>query len=305
MAIGLGGITGFAALQVARLLRGRHVKIQDLTLHPGTAAGRVFVIAMVAWLAFTAHSAFVQWHRARGAVWLERTEASRAEVMSGEFRTKSYSQAHRRAVEETFRHFSLADRFGLLGVVDVKLGLAWAHLLRDEPGDAEREMRAAVALAPEHAALWEDLYELLLARGLHGDAADALGRKMELGMATDEERFLRGSLLADAGRLEEAASAFATIVAADPGSSIARYDLGGVLRRLGRFDEAIEQLSAAMRLAPDDADAAVELGLAFRAARRNDEAIRAFRRAIELRPDAPESRLHLPKLIRELEAETR
>lgn len=296
MAIGLGAMTGYGALRLRRWRweRRRPFKIQDLT-----------PCFLLLWIAFTVHSGVVQWHRARGRVWLERTEASRTDVMSGAFRGKTYSEAHRRAAAETLRHFGLADRWGLVGVVEVKLGLAWAHLLRDDFGEGVRALRGALALAPDRPELWDDLHQTLLARGLHGDAADALRRKMSLGPATVEERFRAGTLFAQAGRLDEAAAELALVVAAEPGSAPARYNLGGVLRRLGRTEAAIDELAAAVRLAPGDADAAVELGLACREGGRPGDAIRAFRRAIELRPDSPESRVHLPALIAELEAAAR
>jgi tetratricopeptide (TPR) repeat protein len=87
-----------------------------------------------------------------------------------------------------------------------------------------------------------------------------------------------------------------------PSSAAVRYNLGGVLRRLGRPEAAAEQLVEARRLAPDDPDTHLELGLAWAEAGRPADAAAALRRAIELAPDRPESRLHLPDLIRRLEA---
>ncbi len=305
MAVGLGGVTGFLTLQLVRCVRRPDVTIQNVAIRRGgrlTASGRVFAGATAVWLLFTAHSAFVQWERARGVRWLAQTEASRADVLGNALRGKTYSLRHDRAAQQTLRHFALADRWGLAGVVEVKLGLAWAHLLHDDLAAAQRQMREAIALAPQRTDLLEDLSVILESRGKTGEAADALAEKLALAPGGNDQRFRLATLLADAGRLEESTVQLQRVVFDDPASAAARYNLGGALRRLGRNDDAIEQLSEAVKLAPADADAAVELGLAYGAAGRRDEAIRELRRAIALRPDHPESTQHLPGLIRELES---
>ena len=178
------------------------------------------------------------------------------------------------------------------GVVDVKLGLAWCRLLQSDYRAAAQKAGEALALAPEELELRQNLVDI--------QRAEAAAETVKSPGA--EARFQRGTQLAEAGRLEEAAQEFAASAEAAPESAPARFNLGGVLRRLGRDEAAIEQLEIARRLAPADADICVELGLAYRAAGENAKAIEALRRAIELNPGSPESQLHLPGLIRELEA---
>jgi polyferredoxin/Tfp pilus assembly protein PilF len=288
LSVGLGGITGFVTLKLWQLLRRPSVRIQNLELKSSgavTRAGGAFAVVTVLWLAFTAHSAFAQWHRAWGRYELDHTEVTREDGLSGAYRGKTYSADHARALDEAFRHFSLADRFGIAGVVEVKLGLAWCHLLRGENDAATSAAGDAVALAPDRPELRRNLADI--------EAADAASR------------FAAAGALAEAGHLEEAAAEFRACVALAPDSEPARFNYGGVLRRLGRNDEAIEQLAAARALAPDDPDVCVELGLAYQAQGNDDKAIEAFERAIALNPDSPESRTHLPELIRKLRAPAR
>jgi tetratricopeptide (TPR) repeat protein/ferredoxin len=290
MSIGLGGITAFVALKLWHLIRRREVRVQNLELKSSgrlKRAGVLFAASTVLWLAFTSHSAFAQWHRLWGRHYLEQTEVSRADGLTGVFRGKHYSARHDLAVAEAFRHFSLADRWGLAGVVEVKLGLAWCHVLRGELDPAKAKAQEAVALAPDQPALLQNLVDLE-----HAATPSA------------PDLFRLAGTLVESGNLEGAVSTYEAAVAIAPDSAPLRFNLGGVLRRLGRNEAAIEQLEAARNLSPEDSDVYVELGLAYTASGANEKAIAAFKRAIALNPDSPESRTHLPSLIRELEGST-
>jgi tetratricopeptide (TPR) repeat protein len=263
------------------------VAIQNVDLKSSgrmRGAGRVFGVLTVCWLAFTAHSAVAQWHRAWGRHFLNQTEVSRAEGLSGAFRARRQSDRHEHAAAEAFRHFDLADRWGLAGTVEVKLGLAWCHLLRGEFDAAKQNAAEAIAIAPDNPALRKNLADIERAA-----------------IPPPEDCLSSAGSLAEAGRLEDAAAAFEVCVANDPESAVARFNYGGVLRRLGRNDAAIEQLSAAQRLAPEDGDVEVELGLAYMVTGADAAAIDAFKRAIAKNPGSAESRLHLPELIERLE----
>jgi polyferredoxin/tetratricopeptide (TPR) repeat protein len=287
MSVGLGGITAFLSLRLWHLLLRPGVRVQNLELKTAgrmRRPGWLFVSLTVLWLLFTFHSAFAQWHRAWGRHSLNQSEVSRADALSGAFRSKQYSDRHEHATAEAFRHFSLADRWGLAGVVEVKLGLAWCYLLRGDFNEAEQKAREAIALAPDQPALQQNLLDIERAAA-----------------PSAEDHFKRAGLLAESGKLEESAIEFEACVARAPDSAPARFNLGGVLRRLGRNEAAIEQLGAARRLSPEDPDVFVELGLAYMAAGANEDAVEAFKRAVALNPESQESRLHLPGLIRQLE----
>jgi tetratricopeptide (TPR) repeat protein/ferredoxin len=289
MSIGLAGITAFLALKLWHLARRREARVQNLELKAAgrlTRGGVLFASLTVLWLAFTSHSAFAQWHRAWGRHYLNQTEVSREEGLSGAFRNRPDSARHDHAAAEAFRHFALADRWGLAGVVEVKLGLAWCYVLRGDLDQAKREAKEAIDLAPDRLALRQNLLDLE-----HAAAPSA------------EEPFRLGGTLAEAGRLEEAIREYEAAVAIAPDSAPLRYNLGGALRRLGRNEAAIRELETARELAPEDFDVQVELGLAYMASGASEKAIAALRRAIDLQPDSPESRSRLPELIRQLEAE--
>jgi tetratricopeptide (TPR) repeat protein len=283
LAVGLGGITAFLALKLVHLVRKPDVRLQNLELKSAgrwRLAGRAFAALAAAWLLFTAHSAVMQWDRAWGRHELDRTEVSREDGLSGAYRARPASARHAAALDGAYRHFSRADRWGLAGVVEVKLGLAWTQLLRGELDGALAAAREALALAPDREELRKNLADV--------EAAVAA------------RRFEMAASRVEAGDLEGAAQEFAACVALAPDAAPARFNYGGVLRRLGRNDAAVEQLEIARGLMPDDPDVWVELGLAYKDLGRRADAIHAFGRAIALSPENPESQRHLPELIREL-----
>jgi polyferredoxin/Tfp pilus assembly protein PilF len=305
MSVGLGSITAFLALKLWRLGRRSDLRLQNLRLKTAgrlQPAGWLLAGLTALWLAFTAHSAFVQGHRFAGRYWLNRTEAHRDEVLSGAFRNRAYSPAHDRAATRSFRHFSLADSWGLAGVVEVKVGLAWSNLLQGRTEAAEEALRDAITLAPTRPRLHEHLIDLLLGQGRAAETIDALQRKLASVEPAPEDHFRLAGMLVVVGRGSEAVEHYARTVDMEPGVFEARYNFGGLLRRLDRHKEAIEHLESAGRLAPGDADTRVELGLAYMALGENAAALAHLRRAVELDPDSPESRLHLPNLIRQLES---
>jgi tetratricopeptide (TPR) repeat protein/ferredoxin len=308
MSAGLGAITAFVVLKLYHLARNPNVRLQNLNLKLGgrvRRAGWTFATAATVWLLFSGHSAFAQWHRAWGGYWLNRTEASREDALSGAFRQRSYSERHHEAARAAHHHFSLADRFGLKDVVEVKLGLAWTHLLRQEPEAAEHEIRAALALDPRDPVKHENLVSFLLARGHTGRATEALADKIGLVEEPKPEDHFRlaGLLLADE-RASEALEHYRASVELAPNTAETRYNLGGLLRRMGRPAEALVHLEAASALAPGDRDTQVELGLTHAALGDAQAAIAALRRAIEIDPSHPESMYHLPQVIAEIEGVT-
>ena len=254
--------------------------------------GWIFAALTVLWLLFTSHSAFAQWHRAWGRHYLDRTEASRADVLSGAFHRKQYVEHACAARPPRPSAISRSPTAGASrGVVEVKLGLAWCRLLQSDYRGAAQKAGEALALAPEEPELRQNLVDIQRAEARPRWWSPPAPRPGSSGACSSRKRA--------AWRRRRKSSPPASEAA--PESAPARFNLGGVLRRLGRDEAAIEQLEIARRLAPADADVCVELGLAYRAAGENAKAIEALRRAIELNPGSPESQMHLPGLIRELE----
>lgn len=111
---------------------------------------------------------------------------------------------------------------------DAHHNLAVALAALGRPADAERELRAAVALEP--------------------------------GLAPARRRL--ALLLAQANRLPEAGEQFRVLVELEPADADARANYGNVLLLTGRPAEAVAQYEAALRLRPGDARAEENLRLA-------------------------------------------
>ncbi len=305
MAVGLGGLTAFASLELWHLVRRSNVRMQNLVLESaGTVrrSGWLFVAIALLWLTFTAHSGFVQWHRTRGLHWLNRTETSREDVLSRAFLQKEYSPRHYRAVEQAFRHLSLADRWGFASVMDVKLALSWADMLRSDLDAAAEDARRAVDLAPgKERMTLQNLFEVLLAGGRISEDIETMRRKIDLGQPTPQDHVQLALLFETADRLEEAAVEYRACVSAAPGSASAHRALGDVLRRLRQYDEARDHLRAARELSPGDARTHVQLGLTELAMGANGEALQSFKRALELQPELSEFPVPVRRLMGQLE----
>lgn len=304
MSAALAGLTAFVSLELWHLVRKSNVRIQNVVLKStGKMQGRgwVFVALALVWLGFTAHSAFVQWHRAWGLYDLNRTEATRPDVLNGVFLRQRYSSKHYRAAAEALRHLSLADSWGIVDVMEIKLGLSWAYMLQNQHGAAVAQARKAVALSPDPRLAMQNLFEIFLASHRIPEAIETMQRKLDLGKPLAVDRFQLAGLLAGSGRLEEAVHEYRECISMVPDSVEAHYNLGDVLRRLGRYDEAIENLHAASRISPGDAVTHVQIGLTYLAQGSNEEALRSLERALELEPGMPESPVPVRQLIEQLE----
>lgn len=301
MSVAIGGLTAYVALKLLRLLGDPTVRVQNLRLKTagklGTS-GRVFVSVAVLWLTFTTHSGFVQWQRAWGQHYLNLTEAGQ-ELVTGEMAgVVPYSPMHEKAVAESFRHLTLADRWGLLGVVDVKKGLAWLHLCRNEDEKAVEHLREAIRIAPTLAPLYEHLTALLVKKGRFPEVIDVMKELFELRPATAVEHFRFAGLLAAQHRADEAIEQYADCLELTPDSAEAHYNLGGLLGRAGRFEEAVSHLQQALRLAPNDVNTHIELALACAGRGDIDEGIEWLQRAIQMAPNDPHPRRQLDDLLR-------
>jgi tetratricopeptide (TPR) repeat protein/ferredoxin len=272
LAVGLGALTAFCTMKLWRLVRDRDVRIQGRALKSGgrpSRAGWAFAAMTLVWLTFTAHSAFVQGHRAWGHYQLERARLTVADLLAAEQAQNKASRPvirHTEAAAHAYRSYSIADRWGLLGIVEIKLGLAAIEIRRQELDAAETHLREAIALEPDTPRLYINLYIVLMLQNRYRDAALVLKAKLTATGPTAEDHFRLAALLLVTGRPEQAIAQYRSCIAMAPDWAKARYNLGGVLRRMGRTAQAIEQLEAAERLAPDDAATAVELEAAKKSA---------------------------------------
>ncbi|MDH3626192.1 MAG: tetratricopeptide repeat protein [Acidobacteriota bacterium] len=305
MSVALGVMTAFLALRVWQTLFGKQSRLQNLTLKSGGklgAAGVVLLVVGILWLAFTAHSGFAQWHRAWGRYHLNQTEATRADVLSGVAAGRVYTASHDRAAARSFRHFRLAQTYGLLPTVEVELGVAWGYLLQGRDDQALATIRRTIQQHPDRSQLYRNLFDYQAGRQDLFGAIATRRQQIEHDAATWQERLQFGSMLVQGAETDEAISVFRGCIDEEPDRVEARYNLGGLLRRLGRGEEAIVELEAASALTPRDPDIHVELGLAYQATGRPALAAERIREAIALAPGRPESLEYLPQLVLELEA---
>jgi polyferredoxin/Tfp pilus assembly protein PilF len=262
----LGVLTAYVAFKVYQLATTPVVTVQNCSLKANQRIrplGWVFGGLAIAWLGLTAHSGFVQWHRAWGTYHLERTGVTWDQLRAGPGRPPPRSAAQREAAALAQESFAAADRWGLVGVGEVKLGLAWLAILREEPAEAEQYLRAAVALYPRSPRHREVLVEFLLWRGRLDEAIRELEGKLSLTRPTAADQLRLGNLLAEAGRWDDAMAQLRACAQQAPASPEPVYNLGAILRRAGRSAEAVEPLEAARRLSPQDPEVLRELCLAY------------------------------------------
>ncbi len=87
-----------------------------------------------------------------------------------------------------------------------------------------------------------------------------------------------------AGRTEDAAKIYRSILAVSPDQADALHFLGVAEHQLGHNEKALELIGRALELIPDHADALNNRGNVLKHLRRLDEAEVDYRRALELRP---------------------
>ena len=134
---------------------------------------------------------------------------------------------------------------------DQLLALAQLAGLCEQRGELARAAelyRRASALAPENLVLWKRLGSCL---GPLGDFPGALAAFERAGAAPDAELLHNwGTVLARAGRLEEACERLGRALELGPDSAATHFNLADALEGLGRIDEAVAHFERAQALDP-------------------------------------------------------
>jgi len=288
MSAGMSAIMAYLTLLAARLLIRPDVTLHRWRLRTGgrlTAVGGVYVTLCVVLVAFTAHSAFIQYHRFMGNRSFDAMRVGRRAAEPDFNPERDLDAATRRARESAGRHFAAATNWGLRDFLDVRYRQAWVELLRGDPAAAEGHVRAVLARAPDWAQAENLLGIVLRAEGRTDDAIAAFRAALRANPDdTDAARDL-GITLIRAGRFQAAAEHYRAVVARHPDDAGAHYHLGALAVDRGDLPQALEHLQRAIALDPDLADAHYQLGLAQLMQQRIEPAVASLRTAIRLQPD--------------------
>jgi tetratricopeptide (TPR) repeat protein len=116
------------------------------------------------------------------------------------------------------------------------------------------------------------------------DKADRASRRL-VGWTKDAHfLILRGGVLAELNRFEEAETVYRQALQATPLNAVAHYNLGVVLERQHREDDAIRSYQAAVKIRADFADAEENLGYLLLKKDRLADAVKHLEAAIRINP---------------------
>lgn len=150
--------------------------------------------------------------------------------------------------------------------------------------DAERDYCATLDADPAHTDALHLLGVLRHQQGRHAEAADLVGRAVQLRPNDAGLQLNLGNALKALGRLDGAIERFRNALTLAPEFPLAHYNLGNAYAAGGRHEDAVDAFRRSLRLQPEDASTWNNLGNSLHAIGRHDEAIEAFTRALALRP---------------------
>lgn len=151
--------------------------------------------------------------------------------------------------------------------------------------DAGKIYRQILRRHPANATAWHSLAIAEHQQGNLAAALECIGRAIELESGQAPYHMLKGNVLQDQGKLEEAEASFLVALQISPDFAQAFNNLGIVLRDQQKSDRAIEAFRRAIERDPAYFKAYNNLGSALQSSGQTDDAIDCYRRAIELKPD--------------------
>jgi len=172
------------------------------------------------------------------------------------------------------------------------------HLLirKGELDEARRRLELAASIAPDYAAVYEDLGSL---EALTGNLDAAVGQfrkavKLDPGIASAHKKLARA--LADAGRHDEVDAAMEDYL--EQNEDAALVATGAEHYREQRYDDAETLLVKALRKNPEDVDALRFLAMAYRAqGKKSDDAEAMLRKATDIAPDYHQAQSNLGHML--------
>lgn len=203
--------------------------------------------------------------------------------------TAQLSLDDRRAFDRAAEELVAAERFNADRPEHrLSLGVFFADSGRTD--EAEREYRAALAMAPAFAPAYINLAELLRARN-DEPAAEAILRAGATRLPEDADvQYALGLSLTRSHRAPDALAAFQHAAALAPADVRFRYAYALALNGAGQSAAAIRELEAALAHEPDDRDVLLALAAIERDAGRLDDARRRANRLIEMNPQDRDAR---------------
>lgn len=105
-------------------------------------------------------------------------------------------------------------------------------------------------------------------------------------VALQEQNYQRGRIAYTAGKFEEAAALFASVVATAPRHLHARLNWAAALSRSGKAQEALEQCSYVLSYDPAVAEAYYQWGAILAGQGKHREAVEKFDQALAMKPMA-------------------
>jgi tetratricopeptide (TPR) repeat protein len=144
--------------------------------------------------------------------------------------------------------------------VELHVGVAYAHLAREEYAWARRSFETATMLDPDHEDALAGYGEVLLKLGASDLALAQFEHILALGFSDDHELMLQiGRAVFREGLMQSAHRFFELAVAAQPDSPEAAACAGYAAHRLGLESQAIYWLRRALEIEPDYAEARIYL----------------------------------------------
>ena len=277
--VGLAGMTGFAAVKLARLAYHGNERLQNLSLKRGgrvTRAGIGFAIVASTWLTFVAHGGFVQYHGWQGRrllaslplgdeIWHQDAVAGAA--VSGE---------QLATLDLAIQHLQRARAWGLGAQYNVLRALVPAHLARNRVADAERIARELVERFPNVIEAHHGLGGVLRREGMSADAESAYRQALALDPGHEGARTGLLNILAEDRRADDAVAVYEAAVEARPEDADLIAEFGNVLFRIGRSREADTRCRHALSINPDHEQARMGLAMILYDSGKKDQALALF-----------------------------
>jgi tetratricopeptide (TPR) repeat protein len=189
------------------------------------------------------------------------------------------------------RHGQAADlleaRLGASAPVDWGLVVAFSEACRSG-GRADRALEVLKRLAAplaDRAPYWTLRGRMLEELGRLDEARTEHARAMELDPADAEAIFRYGATCMKAHQDAEAVACFERCLALDPTMTKAQINIGVLLDQSGQPEKAIEAFRHAIEANPNSVESHCNLGAAYGDLGRKKEAIAEFRKALEIDPN--------------------